>query len=48
MQATGHQESLSIAINFLEDILNASNGEIILENIKKFKQTSGSEEIELI
>ena len=48
MQVTGISENLSAAISFLEDILNNNDGETVIQNIKKYKQTNNAEDIELI
>jgi hypothetical protein len=44
MQTTGIQRaavsnSLSVAINYLEDMLNKQDGEAVIETIKSFKQS---------
>lgn len=47
MQVLENKESLSLAISFLEEILNTRDGETVIENIKKYKKTKSFEEIEL-
>ncbi len=48
MQVTTSPESLSAAIDFLEEILNTKDGEALIESIKKYKKTKSFDEIELI
>jgi|GEM_PF-3251957 len=39
MQAAGISKDLSMAINFLEEILNNKDSETVIETIKKYKET---------
>lgn len=48
MQITRISKNLSEAINTLEEILNNADGEALLENIKKFKQTKNPDELEIL
>ncbi len=45
MRTTEISKDLSIAINFLEEILNNKNSEAVIETIKKYKQMKTSNEI---
>ena len=46
MQTTGISKDLSIAIDFLEELLNNKHSEMVIETIKKYKKTKNSDEIE--
>jgi len=48
MQGTSLTENLSLAITYLEEILNNNDSDAVLENIKKYKKTKNFEEIDLI
>ena len=43
MQAINPSKNLSLAINYLEEALNEQDGKILLDTIKKYKETKSSD-----
>lgn len=47
MQVLENKDSITLAISFLEEILNTKDGDTVIKNIKKFKESNNLDEIEI-
>lgn len=47
MQTAQISKDLSLAINFLEDLLNNKDSEAVIETIKKYKQMKTSDSLNM-